>query len=82
MLHTCSVNASLACSNIPGISPKSLKAREREVGRKIEDIGYYSCEEYAAKEIEFCNDEEIEVSFDAGWQKRGSGRSYSSLSAS
>lgn len=30
--------------------------------------------------MEFCNDEGVEVSFDAGWQKRGSGRSYSSLS--
>lgn len=41
----------LACLNIPGISPKSLKARERGVGRKIEDIAKKSCEEYAAKEI-------------------------------
>lgn len=60
MLHTglgtTSVNALLACLNIPGISPKSLKAREREVGRKIEDIAKKSCEEYAAKEIELCNE--------------------------
>lgn len=60
MLHTglgtTSVNALLACLYIPGISPKSLKAREREVGRKIEDIAKKSCEEYAAKEIEFCNE--------------------------
>lgn len=57
MLHTglgtTSLNALLVCMNIPSISPKSLKAREREVGRKIEDIAKTSCEECAAKEIEF-----------------------------
>lgn len=74
MLHTglgtTSLNALLVCMNIPSISPKSLKAREREVGRKIEDIAKTSCEECADKEIEF----------GIRSQKRGSGRSYSSLS--
>ena len=60
MLHTglgtTAINALLACLNIPGISTKSLKAREREVGRKIEEIANKSCEEYAAKEMELCNE--------------------------
>lgn len=29
----------------------------------------------------FCSSEGVEVSFDDGWQKYGSGRSFSSLSA-
>lgn len=37
-LGTTSVNALLVCLNIPSISPKSQKAREREVGRKNDDI--------------------------------------------
>lgn len=53
-LGTTSVNALLVCFNIPSISPKSQKAREREVGRKNEDIAKKSCKKkYAAKEIEF-----------------------------
>lgn len=42
-LGTTSMNALLVCLNIPSISPKSLKAREREVGRKNEDIAKKSC---------------------------------------
>lgn len=42
-LGTTSVNALLVCLNIPSISPKSQKAREREVGRKNEDIAKQSC---------------------------------------
>lgn len=53
-LGTTSVNALLVCLNIPSISPKSQKAREREVGRINEDIAKKSCKKkYAAKEIEF-----------------------------
>lgn len=47
MLHTglgtTSVNALLMCLNIPSISTKSLKAREREVRRKIEHIAKTCC---------------------------------------
>lgn len=68
-LGTTAINALLACLNTPGISPKSLKAREREVGRKVEETANKSCEEYAAKEIELCNNEGVKVSFDAEWQK-------------
>lgn len=36
------------------MSPKSLKAKERDVRRKNEEIANMSSEEYAAKEIELC----------------------------
>lgn len=35
---TTAKNELLACLNIPGISTKSLKAREREVGKKLKKL--------------------------------------------
>ncbi|XP_061190461.1 uncharacterized protein LOC133198381 [Saccostrea echinata] len=70
----------LSVLNIPPLSKTSLKTSEREVGRAVEDVAKKSCKEFANAEQEsFCNDD-FSVSFDGGWQKRGSGRSYSSLS--
>lgn len=57
---------------------KVFESKRKRSWEKIEEIANTSSEEYAAKEIELCNDDGVDLSFDAGWQKRG--RSYSSLS--
>ncbi|CAG2245198.1 unnamed protein product [Mytilus edulis] len=75
--------------NIPCISPNNLKAREREIGKTIEEYARSSCkkaleEKYLKNRNDRTNEEDtaldksMDVSFDGGWQKRGSGRSYNS----
>ncbi|XP_062607553.1 uncharacterized protein LOC134269372 [Saccostrea cucullata] len=70
----------LSVLNIPPLSKTSLKKSEREVGRAVEDVAKNSCKEFATAEVESFGNDDLSVSFDGGWQKRGSGRSYSSLS--
>ncbi|XP_061179391.1 uncharacterized protein LOC133188017 [Saccostrea echinata] len=72
----------LSTLNIPPCSKTTLKEREREIGCAVENVAQTSCAAAAAKEKEMTGDssEGLSVSFDGGWQKRGSGRSYSSLS--
>ncbi|XP_052088170.1 uncharacterized protein LOC127725289 [Mytilus californianus] len=76
----------LAGINIPPIAVKNLKIREREIGKSIEKCAEMSCQKALQEEIDLSRDEDdhsngtsITVSFDGAWQKRGSGRSYSSL---
>ncbi|XP_052092416.1 uncharacterized protein LOC127728864 [Mytilus californianus] len=76
----------LADINIPPIAVKNLKIREREIGKTIEKCAEMSCQKALQEEIDLSRDEDdhlngpsITVSFDGAWQKRGSGRSYSSL---
>ncbi|XP_052103081.1 uncharacterized protein LOC127736559 [Mytilus californianus] len=75
--------------NVPCISPNNLKSREREIGKTIEEYARTSCkkaleEEYLMNRNDRTNEEDtqlnksLDVSFDGGWQKRGSGRSYNS----
>ncbi|XP_062603897.1 uncharacterized protein LOC134265692 isoform X2 [Saccostrea cucullata] len=82
------VNNILAELNLPTIHHKTLKEREREVGHIIEDIAEQSCNSAIQAEI-LCSesgdasnpsDVDIGVSSDGGWQKRGTGRNYNSLS--
>ncbi|XP_062601452.1 uncharacterized protein LOC134263157 [Saccostrea cucullata] len=68
-----------ATLNIPCISPKSLKKQERKAGSAIEKIANESCDNALAQEAEQSSNGLV-LSYDAGWQKRGSGRNYSSLS--
>ena len=76
------VNGLLSGMNIPTICPKTLKRREREIGGKIEEKATESCEQVAKEEWSKTSEGEkgITVSYDMGWQKRGTGKSYNSLS--
>ena len=67
--------------NIPTTCPKTLKRREREIGGKIEEKATESCEQAAKEEWSKTSEGEkgITVSYDMGWQKRGTGKSYNSL---
>ncbi|XP_061175979.1 uncharacterized protein LOC133184928 [Saccostrea echinata] len=72
------VNALLAALNIPGITNRSLKSREREVGEHLEEMAGQSCNKVLQEEMKL-SDGDITVSFDGAWQKRGTGRGYNSL---
>ncbi|XP_055999332.1 uncharacterized protein LOC125677071 [Ostrea edulis] len=75
---TTHVNALLAALNIPGITDKSLKKREREVGEHLEEMAGQSCNEILQEEMKLTAGD-ITVSFGGAWQKRGTGRGYNSL---
>ncbi|KAK3099978.1 hypothetical protein FSP39_012810 [Pinctada imbricata] len=78
------VNGFLNALNIPAVSNTLLYKREKEIGDALEDVAQCSAEKSFNEEIELTksasNDDGLTVSVDAGWQKRGSGRSYDSLS--
>ena len=63
---------------VPTISETSLKKREREVGPVLEKLARESCNKGLEEEKQLAYD--LVASFDAGWQSRGSGRSYNSKS--
>ncbi|XP_070538473.1 uncharacterized protein [Ptychodera flava] len=80
------INKFLTVLNMKAIHHKSLKKSEREVGKAIENVAKESVRRALFEEKEVTckqsNDtnELITVSVDGGWQKRGSGKCYNSLS--
>ncbi|XP_062617807.1 uncharacterized protein LOC134279410 isoform X3 [Saccostrea cucullata] len=72
------VNGLLASLNIPTITQKSLKEREREVGNQLDLMAEESCRQHLRREIEM-SEGNLSASFDGAWQKRGTGRAYNSL---
>ena len=77
-----------------GIKPlhhRALKTREMEIGVQIERVAKESCRtalfeeasltcpEKAWREHNLNSQIDIDVSYDAGWQRLGSGKSYSRL---
>ncbi|XP_070542849.1 uncharacterized protein [Ptychodera flava] len=82
------LNSLLGILNIPGITHRSLKEREREAGSAVSRVARKSCKRALHEEVEAtvhkkrkCDSSEVLLcaSYDAGWQKRGSGRAYNSL---
>ncbi|CAC5380286.1 unnamed protein product [Mytilus coruscus] len=70
---------------VPGSSERTMKKRKRELFKPMVDVARDSCHEAITKE---CSETRIEtpgkglsVKYDMCWQKRGSGRSYSSSSS-
>ncbi|XP_061196584.1 uncharacterized protein LOC133204856 [Saccostrea echinata] len=61
-------------------SKTTLKKREREIGQAVEEIAHSSGSDAAVRERELTEESPVSASFDGGWQKRGSWKSYSSLS--
>lgn len=75
------INNLFAAINLPHISATTLKRRERETGIVFESVADMTCDDAIAEEKRRCeNEEQYTASFDAGWQTRGSGRNYASLS--
>lgn len=82
-------NTVVSAMNIPPVCPKTLKRREREMGPVIESLAKRSCTCAAKEELEQTtagveggceSNVGIAVSYDMGWQKRGTGKSYNSTS--
>ncbi|XP_077991796.1 uncharacterized protein LOC144446003 [Glandiceps talaboti] len=83
------LNSLLSSLNIPPVNHRTLKKREREIGKVIEEIAVTSTtsalieeESATAKSDERIRRAEdgVSASVDGGWQTRGSGRAYNSLS--
>ena len=74
------VNTLMADMNIPPVCPKTLKRREREVGPAIESLAKRSCKRALEAEVKLSEGNGIRGSYDMGWQKRGAGKAYNSLS--
>ncbi|CAG2194346.1 unnamed protein product [Mytilus edulis] len=66
------INGLLSILNIPTVSHCMIDSRIREVGDVIESVADQSMEESDGND-------NVTVSVDAAWQRRGSGRSYDSL---
>ncbi|CAC5412427.1 unnamed protein product [Mytilus coruscus] len=75
------INGLLSILNIPTVSHCMIDNRIREVGDVIESVADESMEEWTEKEMtrESDGNDNVTVSVDAAWQRRGSGRSYDSL---
>ncbi|CAG2197357.1 unnamed protein product [Mytilus edulis] len=77
------INGLLSILNIPTVSHCMIDSRIREVGDVIESVADQSMEEWTEKEKEMTRESDgndnVTVSVDAAWQRRGSGRSYDSL---
>ena len=87
------INKFLASLGVHPVHQKTFKKREREIGYHIEGLSKESCQAALTEEGTFSlrsysatSDStqnplpiDIDVSYDAGWQRRGSGRSYNSL---
>nr|XP_034322437.1 uncharacterized protein LOC109617730 [Crassostrea gigas] len=88
MIHTgigpAQINGLLTTLNIPAISSKTIQKRQMETGSAIEKVAEDTIQNVLQDEIQATAEnegaEELTVSVDAGWQKRGSGRSFDSLS--
>ncbi|CAG2254062.1 unnamed protein product [Mytilus edulis] len=81
MVHTgmgpVQINNLLATLNLPPVVPSTLKRREQKIDTTLKDEAKQSCLEAQKEEIEKGNGK-MEVSFDGGWQKRGTGWNYNS----
>ena len=84
------INKFLAALGIPPVNHKLLKRREREFGSYVESLARESCSSAQLEEAKLSplslgpesqNAIGIDVSYDVGWQQRGSGKCYNSLSA-
>ncbi|CAC5382430.1 unnamed protein product [Mytilus coruscus] len=67
--------------NLPVMSKSCFQKHEKKIGKIFVAAAEESCKnaQQLEKEISADKELELEVSFDAGWQKRGSGFNYNSL---
>ncbi|VDH92481.1 Hypothetical predicted protein [Mytilus galloprovincialis] len=70
------VNNFLTGCNIPPVAASTLRKKQKELAPVIIEAAETSCKEAQREELECSESSELEGSFDAGWQKRGSGWSY------
>ena len=68
----------LSTCNIPPPDPSTLRKKEKEMATSLVNAASESCKNATAEEMAATTDGELECSFDAGWQTRGSGWQYNS----
>ncbi|CAC5388280.1 unnamed protein product [Mytilus coruscus] len=71
------VNNFLGALNVPPVNSSTIKKKEKEIGKKIFEVARESCQSNQKKE-QLMSNGKVEASFDAGWQKRGTGWNYDS----
>ncbi|XP_076088184.1 uncharacterized protein LOC143058588 [Mytilus galloprovincialis] len=71
------VNNFLAGLNVPPVHSSTIRKKEKEIGKKIQEVAAESCKSVLIKEKDLSNGK-VEASFDGGWQKRGTGWQYDS----
>ncbi|VDI84350.1 Hypothetical predicted protein [Mytilus galloprovincialis] len=76
------LNNFLTGCNIPPVDASTLRKKQKELAPVIIEAAEASCKEAQREELECSECSELEGSFDAGWQKRGSGWSYNSHTGS
>lgn len=72
------VNTFLTACDIPPINHKTIAKKENIIGQVIEEEAKKSCARSLEEEIQSSNT--LECSYDAGWQTRGTGWNYNSIS--
>lgn len=72
------VNTFLTACDIPPINHKTIAKKENIIGQVIEEEAKKSCARSLEEEIQSSNT--LECSYDAGWQTRGTGWNYTSIS--
>ena len=84
------MNQFISGIGIPPLTYEIIKKREREIGPFIEFFANESCKAATEEEVSLTkkngntepgqNQAGIDASYDAAWQRRGSGRTYNSFS--
>jgi hypothetical protein len=72
------VNSFLAACNLPPINHKTIIKKQNIVGKEIEAQAQQSCAKAIEKEATMSHS--LQCSYDAGWQTRGTGWNYNSIS--
>ncbi|XP_077988114.1 uncharacterized protein LOC144442609 [Glandiceps talaboti] len=74
------VNTMFSSMSLPTMHNRTLKRKEKLAGEAITHVAKRSCQQALRDEVMSSKKPRIDVSYDGGWQKRGSGRDYKSLS--
>ncbi|XP_077987622.1 uncharacterized protein LOC144442215 [Glandiceps talaboti] len=74
------VNTMFSSMSLPTMHNRTLKRKEKLAGEAITHVAKRSCQQALRDEVMSSKKPWIDVSYDGGWQKRGSGRDYKSLS--
>ena len=65
------VNNFLSSLNVPPVSDRMLRNREKEIGQVVEQLAKESCQKAAHAEQLQTGESRISMSYDMGWQKQG-----------
>ena len=65
------VNNFLSNFNVPPVSDRTLRNREKELGQVVEQLAKESCQKAAHEEQLQTGESGTSPSYDMGWQKRG-----------